>query len=1102
VDAEGDMRTDFEPDETVYVHGSGFSASMQIDIGITRPDLIVFQGSTFSDNIGGFVYPYLLDGITGTYAVTATDGTNTAATKFTDAKKIKTYKDPACTILETVFYQGETVYAKATSLEADKYYKFVWVDPSGDIVKEMVYENGATSRTDNYPLPSDASIGKWRVKIFRGTSSGGPWSHKRAAKFKVRPSITPIADSWVELTKPDTNKGSHPILRVRVDWDKHHEVRNLKRSYLKFDLSGLPPGVMITSAKLHLRRESGNGVPSVYRTADNWTENGITWNNQPGPGALENDCGVVSGRWIEWGITSYAASEYAGDKVLSVVLKFKMESGSDQRADFPSRERKWDRRPWLEISYVSIVPQWQVLKTWTGTVNAPAAWSLIEMWTGTVTAPAEWQLIETWTGTVSTPVQWQVIETWMGTVSAPVEWNLIETWTGTITIPAAWQLVETWTGTVSAPAVWQTIESWAGTVSPPAEWQVIVTWTGTVSAPAVWQLIQTWAGTLEALTLWSVVETWTGAVSAPVAWRVVETWMGTVAAPAPAWQAIETWTGTVNAPVKWQLIETWTGTVQAPTAWKLIESWTGTVSALAEWHLIGTWTGTVSVPATWQLIETWTGAIEAPAPAWQLIESWMGTVTTLAPPGKPALYSPANGTHTNDNTPTFEWTLGSNADNHRLLVDNDADFTSPVENRLFGPTENTYSPALENSLPDDNYSWKVIAINALGENHSSVWTFVIDTVPPVAPSLASPVNGAVTTDNTPTFDWSDVAGAENYDLLVDDDADFSSPEIQVTVSVSTHTPTTELPNDNYFWKVRARDAANNISDWSTPWTLFIGIARSVDVSISPEHQSGLPGETLSYTVTIKNEGNVSDTYTLTVTDTAGWDPTLSKDSLSLASMASGAATLTIAIPPDASAGAQNTVTITAISTEDPTVGDSATITAQASALRRVEVSVSPESKGGAPGENITFTITVTNEGNIEDTYILTASGAPGWSVNIEPNSLTLAVGARGEATLSVVVPTDADEGDSITVTVSARSETDPNVVGADTCRAIVTGVVDLAIPLLISALLIGAGMLVAALMLRGRWKKTARRRVLRDVGPDPPGEKRRVNVGLNWTLDR
>ena len=100
-------------------------------------------------------------------------------------------------------------------------------------------------------------------------------------------------------------------------------------------------------------------------------------------------------------------------------------------------------------------------------------------------------------------------------------------------------------------------------------------------------------------------------------------------------------------------------------------------------------------------------------------------------------------------------------------------------------------------------------------------------------SPLSPSDGAVTNDNKPTFDWSDVTGAVEYQLQVDNSPDFSSPEIQVTVSTSTYTPTAELSEDNYSWCVQARDAASNLSGWSAVWTFLVTVkARGAEVSIS------------------------------------------------------------------------------------------------------------------------------------------------------------------------------------------------------------------------------------------------------------------------------
>jgi len=78
-------KADYQPWETVTIYGSGFNPNTNIDIAITRPDSVVDTGSTMSDTFGGFTYYYVLNGIVGTYTVTATDGVNSAITTFTEA---------------------------------------------------------------------------------------------------------------------------------------------------------------------------------------------------------------------------------------------------------------------------------------------------------------------------------------------------------------------------------------------------------------------------------------------------------------------------------------------------------------------------------------------------------------------------------------------------------------------------------------------------------------------------------------------------------------------------------------------------------------------------------------------------------------------------------------------------------------------------------------------------------------------------------------------------------------------------------------------------------------------------------------------------------
>jgi len=201
-------------------------------------------------------------------------------------------------------------------------------------------------------------------------------------------------------------------------------------------------------------------------------------------------------------------------------------------------------------------------------------------------------------------------------------------------------------------------------------------------------------------------------------------------------------------------------------------------------------------------------------------------LTILAPPGQPTLISPADGAMGNDNTPTFEWTPGSNADNHRLLVDDDNDFSSPEENVLLGATDGTYTIATENGLPDGSYSWKVIAINEVSENRSAVWTFTIDTVPPSVPALLAPDNGKTVRESTPTFDWSDVSDPSGltYALEVAIDAEFNSLVIaKYDLVVSSYKPTAAeaLADGTYYWRVRAIDKANNAGDFSPAWSFIV-----------------------------------------------------------------------------------------------------------------------------------------------------------------------------------------------------------------------------------------------------------------------------------------
>jgi uncharacterized membrane protein len=246
----------------------------------------------------------------------------------------------------------------------------------------------------------------------------------------------------------------------------------------------------------------------------------------------------------------------------------------------------------------------------------------------------------------------------------------------------------------------------------------------------------------------------------------------------------------------------------------------------------------------------------------------------------------------------------------------------------------------------------------------------------------------------------------------------------------------------------------------------------------------MQGSELSFTVGVKNTGNITDSYDLTVLDNLGWNPSLAENSFeNVAPGENRTTTLTVSIPDNADPGTEDNITVTATSRENASVSRSATCLARALILRRVEITISPGYRNGPPGATLIYTVKVTNAGRASDNFKLVASGAGGWVASIDPDSLALEPGESGEATLSVTVPPGAG-GSSMTFFVWAISSEDPEVRTYTTCRALALEIgegVGLEIPwiqiLIIAALIVGAVFAVGYLTRRRGMGK--RRSILR-----------------------
>jgi len=70
------------------------------------------------------------------------------------------------------------------------------------------------------------------------------------------------------------------------------------------------------------------------------------------------------------------------------------------------------------------------------------------------------------------------------------------------------------------------------------------------------------------------------------------------------------------------------------------------------------------------------------------------------------------------------------------------------------------------------------------------------------PTLIAPTSGLVTNDNQPVFSWNAVVDADTYQIVIDNNSNFSSPEVDTEVNTLTHAPGV-LSDSLYYWRVRA-----------------------------------------------------------------------------------------------------------------------------------------------------------------------------------------------------------------------------------------------------------------------------------------------------------
>ena len=121
----------------------------------------------------------------------------------------------------------------------------------------------------------------------------------------------------------------------------------------------------------------------------------------------------------------------------------------------------------------------------------------------------------------------------------------------------------------------------------------------------------------------------------------------------------------------------------------------------------------------------------------------------------------------------------------------------------------------------------------------------IQPAPPEKPVLLSPPSGSTVGTHIPTLDWEDATGASEYQIQISPSETFTTLIVDTTVVSSSYTPTSDLNEGLYFWRVRAINAGGT-SEWSSSWSFRVYIENTNPVASAGGPYMGQVGIPLTF----------------------------------------------------------------------------------------------------------------------------------------------------------------------------------------------------------------------------------------------------------------
>lgn len=318
------------------------------------------------------------DGDTLTYAWSADDGT------IVGTGNVVTWTAPAAAGEYTISVTVDDGTGRSTegSVVVTAVITTGTIEVDSDPIGATVYLDGEDTGNITPYIIADVEEGEYTIKLTKQfqkdreetvTVTAGETAYVNweldpapAQPVTIKPGPADGKDSFVWELFPDTPSQANPPfdLALGVAGNNPGEYT---RSYLQFDLSGIPDTAIVTSASLglyHVGSDPGSvsGPVGAYQVTSDWNDATLTWNNQPISDDTAEDAITVTfpatNNFISWDITNLVQGWHDGSITnYGVMLRDTDESSSEGLKAFYSAD--WGtavQRPKLEVTYYDPAP--------------------------------------------------------------------------------------------------------------------------------------------------------------------------------------------------------------------------------------------------------------------------------------------------------------------------------------------------------------------------------------------------------------------------------------------------------------------------------------------------------------------------------------------------------------------------------------------------------------------------------------------------------------------------------------------------------------------------------------------------------------------------